>query len=322
MATRTNPHKRQKAAKRRHLEQGHHHSTSLLPCRGNDIQQNDEEYSLLGSVPEEVVTTTAGAAAVIPIGTTTTGGIATTGREELLGHVDNRGKVKQYVPGMGVTNSTITPMNKIRIEKPTRELVWPWYKFFPEASEREMEWKIISNVFNAMQPKFVGSQEECQQWKVDHTNIMSVTFNSMKNYVISRIKEAVEKYYHENNHTMPNKELLLACGDHTIDMGDNPESTPPEPNLKHFVFYWDKLLPACTAPTVDSWGKETRYYTKLSPKNKAITAPDEAFLCLCIDNYWARWEKMFELKGANPGCTKVKSTATKPRHLPTSTTNQ
>jgi hypothetical protein len=75
------------------------------------------------------------------------------------------------------------------------------------------------------------------------------------------------------------------------------------------------LLPACTAPTVDSWGKETRYYTKLSPKNKAITAPDEAFLCLCIDNYWARWEKMFELKGANPGC-KVKSTATKPRHLP------
>jgi hypothetical protein len=35
---------------------------------------------------------------------------------------------------------------------------------------------------------------------------------SMKNYFISRIKEAVEKYYHENNHTMPNKELLLACG--------------------------------------------------------------------------------------------------------------
>jgi hypothetical protein len=92
-------------------------------------------------------------------------------------------------------------------------------------------------------------------------------------------------------------------------MGDNPESTPPEPNLKHFVFYWDKLLPACTAPIVDSWGKETRYYTKLSPKNKAITAPDEAFcLCLCIDNYWARWEKIFELKGANPPGCKVKRT--------------
>jgi hypothetical protein len=213
-------------------------------------------------------------------------------------------------------------MNEKCIEKPIHELVWPWYKFFSEASEREMEWKIISNVFNVMQPKFVGSQEECQQWKVDHTNIMSVTFNSMKNYAISRIKEAVEKYYHENNHTMPSKELLLACGDRTIDMGDNPESTPPEPNLKQFVFYWDKLLPpAYTAPTVDSWGKETRYYTKLSPKNKAITAPDEAFLCLCIDNYWARWEKIFELKGANPGC-KVKSTATKPRHLPTNTTNQ
>jgi hypothetical protein len=208
-------------------------------------------------------------------------------------------------------------MNEKRIEKPIRELVWPWYKFFPESSEREMEWKIVSNVFNAMQPKFVGNHEECQQWKVDHTNIMSVTFNSMKNYVISRIKEAVEKYYHENNHNMPCKTLLLRCGDRTINMGDNndPESTPPEPHLKHFVFYWDKLLPACTAPTVDSWGKETRYYTKLSPKNKAITAPDEAFLCLCIDNYWARWEKMFELKGANPGC-KVKSTATKPKHLP------
>jgi hypothetical protein len=56
-------------------------------------------------------------------------------------------------------------------------------------------------------------------------------------------KEAVEKYYHENNHTMPSKELLLlACGDRTIDMGDNPESTPPDPNLKHFVFYWDKFV--------------------------------------------------------------------------------
>jgi hypothetical protein len=143
------------------------------------------------SVPEEVVTTADGAAA-LPTRTTTGGMIVTRKEELLLGHVDNRGKVKKYVPGMVVTNSTITPMNKKRIEKPTihAELVWPWYKFFPEASEREMEWKIISKVFNIMQPKFVGSQEECQQWKVDHTNIMSVTFNSMKNYVISRIKDA------------------------------------------------------------------------------------------------------------------------------------
>jgi hypothetical protein len=222
----------------------------LLPRRGNDIQHSndDEEYSLLGSVPEEVVTTTAGAA-VIPISITIGGSLATTTRkEELLGHVDIRGKVKKYVPGVVVTNSSITPMNEKRIEKPIRELVWPWYKFFPEASEREMEWKIISNVFNAMQPKFVGSQEECQQWKVDHTNIMSVTFNSMKNYVISRIKEAVEKYYHENNNTMPNKELLLACGDRTIDMGDNPESTPPEPNLKHFVFLLEQVVTSLHCP--------------------------------------------------------------------------
>jgi hypothetical protein len=145
----------------------------------------DEEGSLLGSVPEEVVTTT-GAAGGTPI-------VSSTMKEELVGHVDNRGKVKKYVPGLVVTSSTVTSMNEKRFEKPIRELVWPWYKFFPEATEREMEWKIISKVFDTMQPKFVGNQEECKQWKVDHTNIMSVTFNGMKNYIISRIKEAVEK---------------------------------------------------------------------------------------------------------------------------------
>jgi hypothetical protein len=82
-------------SKRRHLEQGHHHSTSLLPHRGNDIHSNDdEEYSLLGSVPEEVVTPTAGAAVITSIGTTG-GSLATTGKEKLLGHVDNRCKVKK-----------------------------------------------------------------------------------------------------------------------------------------------------------------------------------------------------------------------------------
>jgi hypothetical protein len=48
-----------------------------------------------------------------------------------VGHVDSRGKVKKYVPGVVVTNSNITPMNEKHIEKPIRELVWPWYKFFP-----------------------------------------------------------------------------------------------------------------------------------------------------------------------------------------------
>ena len=78
-----------------------------------------------------------------------------------------------------------------------------------------------------------------------------------------------------------------------------------------FMFYWDKLLPACTAPNVDSWDIGHRYYSKLSPKNDHITKADEAFLCLCITNYWARWEKIFELKELHPAC-KVNGTAKPP----------
>jgi hypothetical protein len=225
-------------------------------------------------------------------------------------YVDRKGNTKQrYIPGMVVTMTTITPMNRACIEKPLRELIWPWYKFFPETTEGSQVYKVASQVSKAIQSKFMGDKYRCLQWMYDHSNVMATMFNSMKNYVISRIKDMLEKHYHENTRTMPNKELLLACGDRTIDLDNDPDGRP---NLKHFVLYWDKLLPACTAPNVDSWGRDKCYYTKLSPKNKGITAADEAFLCLCINNYWDRWEKTFELKLKNPAC-KVKSMATKPK---------
>ena len=164
----------------------------------------------------------------------------------------------------------------------------------------------LSDVFKVMQPPFKGSPAECRQWQqYDHTNVMAGMFNTTKNYVISRIKDAVKEYWTLKKGIMPDKDLLLACGDRTIDV------TPPE-NLDMFMLYWDKkLLPACMAPNVDSWDIGHRYYSKLSPKNDHITKADEAFLCLCITNYWARWEKIFELKELHPAC-KVNGAAKPP----------
>ena len=224
--------------------------------------------------------------------------------DELKGYTDRKGNTKTYVPGVIVTTTTLTPLNQERMEKPLREVIWPWYKFFPENTERDEEYKVVCGVFKKMQPPFKGSPAECRQWQLDHTNVMAGIFNTTKNYVISRIKDAVKEYWTLKKGIMPDGDLLLACGDRTIDL------TPPE-NLDMFMFYWDKLLPACTAPNVDSWGMDNRYYSKLSPKNDHITKADEAFLCLCITNYWARWEKIFELKELYPAC-KVNGTAKAP----------
>jgi len=99
---------------------------------------------------------------------------------------------------------------------------------------------------------------------------------------------------------MPDMDLLLACGDRSIDLSGPLGDPTRQRNLDHFMFYWEKLLPKVTAPSVESWDSDVRYYNKLSPKNPGITASDEAFLCLCIKNYWDRWQKMFELRRDYP----------------------
>ena len=134
------------------------------------------------------------------------------------GYSDRKGKIKTYVPGVIVTSSTITPLNQERMEKPLREIIWPWYKFFPENTERNEEYKVVSDVYKKMQPPFKGSAHQCRQWQMDHTNVMAAIFNTTKNYVISRIKDAVKEYWKEHDGIMPDKELLLACGDRTIDL--------------------------------------------------------------------------------------------------------
>jgi len=225
------------------------------------------------------------------------------------------GKKRYYTPGLVVTNNTITPYNKNRIEKPLREKIWPWYKFFPESSEMTMEPVVMKKIFKNMDPPFQGSSQEKHQYISDHTNVSAAMFNAMKNYIISRLKDTVQAYWNHNKQTMPDLDLLLACGDRSIVL-DFPARQHEQKfkNMNHFRFYWDKLLPNATAPKVDSWDIEVRYYNTLSPKNKGITPADEAFLCLCIKNYWQRWEKMFQLKRLHPEC-QVVTKASKPQQL-------
>lgn len=228
---------------------------------------------------------------------------------------NKKGTITKYIPGVLVTVKTLTPLNKERIEKPLREIIWQWYKFFPETTEVDLEYKLLCQIFHAMDPPFRGTPQQQRQFQKDHANVTPALFNTMKNYIVSEVRKVVKAHWEENNHTMPDKDLLLACGDRSIDLSGPVGDPTRQRNLDHFVFYWDKLLPKVTAPSVDSWDSDIRYYNKLSPKNPGITASDEAFLCLCIKNYWDRWQKMFELKRDHPGFTIV-TRVSRPDELP------
>lgn len=51
---------------------------------------------------------------------------------------NKKGTITKYIPGVLVTVKTLTPLNKERIEKPLREIIWQWYKFFPETTEVDL----------------------------------------------------------------------------------------------------------------------------------------------------------------------------------------
>ena len=113
--------------------------------------------------------------------------------------------------------------------------------------------------------------------------------NEKRSYCQSQMKEAVEKYWQENNETIPTVHQIYACSLQNAT-GDRME--------KIFDFHIDKLLP--TVMGTNEWRPNVKCYYEISSakcrcdsSKSLIPAGTEAFLVLLYENCHKKWVNWF-----------------------------
>ena len=163
--------------------------------------------------------------------------------------------------------------------------------------------KFAELVINLMKlDGFTGNGDKAvaarEQWVATYAPLCSTKLNEHRNYVQTRIKNVCDAYMAlptNVNGDMPSLELLRKCINRTIDLNKEEEKS-------FFWWFWTKLLPSAVGNATD-WHEDIAYYATIleaappnKPNHKYVTPSTEAFAYLAIDNNYAKWKRMREIK--------------------------
>lgn len=184
---------------------------------------------------------------------------------------------------------------------------WRVVKFVP-GNERQEE-ELFVKVRDAMikegliyPPSDCSEREEIiwkDTWTEENGSFVATVINQHRNYVQSNLKGAAEKYWAQNNESLPTVDEIVACANRSIDL-------KIEANLKIFAWYWDKLLPQVAGNNQD-WTPGIRHYgiiSEAAPQDRKkklyMTPSHEAFAVAHFKSYRDAWTNMWALKKVYP----------------------
>jgi hypothetical protein len=196
--------------------------------------------------------------------------------------------------------------------------IWPMWKLLGDLEEDQEIF--MDKMCKLMNPDGFADRADKLAWKHKHGNTCISGFNATRSNVVSQLKAQTETWWLLHDQKMPNilklqeiatrTVVLTPGGDDTLRPNGNGDVKPFEDVMELFVWWWDCLLPAATAPATTFWTPGKRWY-KLIQDGKAgdkllLTPQDEAFAFLCMENYYIQWSNDFAAKADRPKFKLVK----------------
>jgi len=196
--------------------------------------------------------------------------------------------------------------------------VWPTWKLLGD-TEKDQE-IFINKMCQLMNPDGFANPVDELAWKVKHGNACISAFNATRSNVVSQLKAQTETWWLHHDRKMPDLDklqeiatrtvVLTPGGDAALGPNGNGEVEPFGNVMELFVWWWDSLLPAATAPSTTFWSQGKRWYNLIHDGKAGdkllLTPQDEAFALLCMENYYTQWSNDFAAKADHPKYKLVK----------------
>ena len=186
------------------------------------------------------------------------------------------------------TAHTNLPLNnavKETVESKTKNIVWGMVKFIQNKEDMYNAAKLLVK-YGQLDRHHVETKSKRADFIETYKTTVRKAIFQRRNYVAAEHKKVIVKQYKDKK-VIPTVEQLLKCLQRDISTDEDFEI---------FEFYWEELLPKQVGSL--NWSKEVRRYETIceamrreddGPRLPLITAQDEAFTVLVIQNSLSRW---------------------------------
>ena len=205
--------------------------------------------------------------------------------EKKLKSAHSKLRVVRAKGNLGATPSHVRKDVQDMVESKTKNILWSMVKFIQCQEDMYGAGKLLVK-YADIEKAHVDTTEK----RADFINTYKLTIRkaifARRNYVAAEHKKVMVKRYKDTK-SMPSVASLVKCLKREITS---------EEDYMIFEFYWEELLPKQVGSLV--WSKDVRNYVTICEARRRdiqslpmITAQDEAFTVLVIQNSIERWTK-------------------------------
>ena len=186
---------------------------------------------------------------------------------------------------LGASQSHVRKDVQDMVESKTKNILWSMVKFIQCDEDMYSAGKLLVKYADIDKAHVDTTEKRANFINTYKLTIRKAIF-ARRNYVAAEHKKVMVKHYKDTG-SMPSVDALVKCLKREITS---------EEDYKIFEFYWEELLPKQVGSLV--WSKDVRNYVTICDARRRdiqslpmITAQDEAFTVLVIQNSMERWKR-------------------------------